>query len=195
MTTRLPIYRAADDEIDAFQRATGLACPTGCGVCCETQTPYVRVADMQEIAEAHVARGVEYAEATLARARAAGAERPCAIYEPGRLPGGCTEYELRPILCRLFGFGAVRDKQGAAALAACRVHKQVTPELAARAIDFVANGGAVPMIADWQATADAAIADRDPQLLPINVALAEALERSLLRAQYANASEAEHLDR
>jgi Fe-S-cluster containining protein len=183
VTRRLPIYRDADAAIDAFQRATGLACPTGCGTCCETQTPYVRIADMQEIAEAHVVRGV--AEDTLERARAAGAERPCAIYEPGRLPGGCTEYELRPVLCRLFGFGAVRDKHGAAALAACRVHKQQVPEAAARAIAHVLAGGAVPMIADWQAAADAASDDGDPRLLPINLALAAALERALLRAHYA----------
>ena len=28
----------------------------------------------------------------------------------GRLPGGCTAYALRPLICRLFGFSAVRDK-------------------------------------------------------------------------------------
>ena len=184
---RLPLYRAADQEIDAFQRATGLACPTGCGTCCETQTPFVRISDMAEIAEAHVARGI--AEATLERARAAGAAQPCAIYEPGRMPGGCTEYELRPILCRLFGFGAVRDKHGAAALAACRVHKQAVPDAAARAIAHVAAGGAAPMIADWQAAADAHADDADPRLLPINLALAAALERALLRADLAARSE------
>jgi uncharacterized protein len=182
MSRRLPLYREVDAAIAAFQDATGLACPRGCGVCCETQTPYVRVADMDEIARAHVARGV--GEETLARAQAAGAARPCVIYEPGRLPGGCTEYELRPMLCRLFGFGAVRDKHGAAELAVCRVHKQETPEVAARAAAFVAGGGVVPMMAEWQEAADGATDDADRRLLPINLALAAALERALLRAHY-----------
>ena len=186
MTIRLPIYRAADDAIAAFQAATGLACPPGCGACCEEQTPFVRIADMEEIAAAHVARGI--GEQTLDRALAAGDERPCVIYEPGRLPGGCTEYELRPTLCRLFGFGAVRDKHGKAALAACRVHKRETPEAAARAIAFVDGGGAAPMIADWQAAADAASDDGDMRLMPINVALARALERALLRDQLLRSS-------
>ena len=182
MKTRLPIYAAADDAIAAFQAATGLACPKGCGTCCEEQTPFVRVADMAEIAAAHVARGI--GEDTLERAKAAGSQKPCVIFEKGRLPGGCTEYELRPTLCRVFGFGAVRDKHGHAALAACRVHKQETPEVAARAIAFVADGGAVPIFAEWQAAADAASDDGDPTLMPINEALAIALERALLRAQY-----------
>ncbi len=183
MTRRLPIYAAADEAIARFQAATGLACPRGCGTCCAEQTPFVRVADMAEIAAAHVARGI--AEDTLARARGAGSQRPCVIFEPGRLPGGCTEYELRPTLCRLFGFGAVRDKHGKAALAACRVHKQETPEIAARAIAFVDGGGEVPIFAEWQAAADAASDDGDPTLLPINEALAIALERALLRDHYA----------
>ncbi len=187
MTRRLPIYREVDDAITAFQGATGLACPTGCGTCCETQTPYVRIADMQDIAEAHVARGLGLA--TLERARDAGDARPCVIFEPGRLPGGCTEYALRPILCRLFGFGGVRDKHGTAELAACRIHKQATPEVAARAIAFVAGGGAIPMMADWQRAADAVDGDADPRLHPINVALTAALERALLRAHYAASSE------
>jgi len=185
---RLPLYREVDDAIDAFQRATGLGCPTGCGTCCETQTPYVRIADMAEIAEAHVARGVDVGEATLERARAAGAARPCVIFEKGRLPGGCTEYALRPMLCRLFGFGGVRDKHGAAELAVCRVHKAETPEAAARAAAFVAGGGAVPMMADWQSAADASTDDHDARLLPINEALALALERALLRAHYADSA-------
>ena len=187
MTRRLPVYAAADDAIAAFQDATGLACPRGCGACCEEQTPFVRIADMAEIAAAHVARGI--GEVTLERARAAGDAKPCVIYEPGRLPGGCTEYALRPTLCRLFGFGAVRDKHGRAALAACKVHKRDTPEAAARAIAFVDGGGAVPMIADWQAAADAATDDGDLTLHPINEALARALEKALLRDQLQRQSE------
>ena len=53
---RLPLYQALDRDIAAFQDATGLRCPTGCGHCCETQTPYVRISDMMPIARAAVAR-------------------------------------------------------------------------------------------------------------------------------------------
>ena len=176
------MYRAVDAEIAAFQDATGLGCPTGCGHCCETQTPYVNVADMEPIARDLVARGA--GETVYDHAVAAVSGTPCVLYEPGRLPGGCTEYELRPMLCRLFGFGAVRDKHGQARLALCRIHGREVPEAAARAVAFVDGGGAVPSFADWQAEADAVAPDGLREQMPINEALARALERELLRARY-----------
>lgn len=177
---RLALYQAADDASVALARVTGLACPPGCGECCARHDPHVTVADMVPLADAAVAAGT--ALGLLDRARAA-PTGPCVYYVPGRLPGGCTVYTLRPILCRLFGFAAVRDKHGRPALAACEVHKATAPEVAARAIAHVAGGGEVAMLAEYQAQADGL---DDPALAaqhPINVALERALERALLRAQ------------
>ena len=180
---RLPLFQAVDAEITAFQDATGLHCPTGCGHCCQTQTPFVSVADMLPIAAAVVARGD--GEMLYDRAVAAGdAGGPCAIFQPGRLPGGCTEYELRPMLCRLFGFAAVRDKHRQPHLALCRIHARDLPEASARAVAFVDGGGAVPAFADWQGETDALDPDGSREQLPINEALARALEKALLRARY-----------
>jgi uncharacterized protein len=181
---RLPMFHAVDADISAFQDATGLHCPTGCGHCCETQTPFVSVADMMPIAVDVVARGD--GEALYDRAIAnADAGAPCAIFQPGRLPGGCTEYELRPMLCRLFGFAAVRDKHRHPRLALCRIHARDLPDVSARATAFVDDGGAVPLFAEWQAEVDSLDPDGSREQLPINVALARALERELLRARYA----------
>ncbi len=181
---RLPLFHAVDAAITAFQDATGLGCPTGCGHCCQTQTPYVSVADMAPIAADAVARGD--GEALYDRAVAADdAGSPCAVFEPGRLPGGCTAYELRPMLCRLFGFAAVKDKHGHQRLALCRVHGRELPADSARATAFVDDGGAVPIFAEWQAETDALDPEGSREQLPINRALARALERELLRAQYA----------
>jgi Fe-S-cluster containining protein len=180
---RLALYQDADRATGALASATGLACPTGCGECCARHDPHVTIADVEPIAAAAVADRT--AEAMLDRALAAPAG-PCVYFEPGRLPGGCTVYALRPILCRLFGFSAVRDKHGAPALAVCEVHKAATPEVAARAAAHVAGGGEVAILAEYQARADGL--DPDPartEQLPINVALARALERALLRARLA----------
>jgi Fe-S-cluster containining protein len=181
---RLPLFQAVDAAITAFQDATGLGCPTGCGHCCETQTPYVSVADMLPIARDAVARGDGDALYDQAVAAAA-AGSPCVIFEPGRLPGGCTRYELRPMLCRLFGFAAVKDKHGQQRLALCRIHARDLPEASARATAHVDGDGAVPIFAEWQAETDALDPDGSREQLPINEALARALERELLRARYA----------
>lgn len=181
--TRLALYVEADALTGDLSRATGLHCPPGCGVCCERHNPHVTVADLAPIAAALVAAG--QGEDVHARARAAlAAGEPCVFYAAGRLPGGCTQYELRPLLCRLFGYAAVRDKRGTPELAVCHVHKERLPVEAAAAAARVAGGAPVAMFADLQSQADALDPDRARDRVPINAALAEALERELLRAQY-----------
>jgi Fe-S-cluster containining protein len=182
---RLALYAEADALTARVQAASGLHCPSGCGVCCERHNPHVTVADLDPIAEALVAADVANAEAVHERAVAAlAADAPCVFYQAGRLPGGCTQYELRPLLCRLFGYAAVRDKRGAAELAVCHVHKERLPDEAAAAAAYVARGEPVAMFADLQAQADAEDAARARERVPINAALVAALERALLRARF-----------
>jgi len=178
---RLTLYQEADRQTSALADATGLACPPGCGVCCDHHNPHVTEADMGPIARHLVATGG--GEAVHVRAVAA-VGQPCVFFAPGRLPGGCTQYELRPLLCRLFGFAAVRDKHGQPALAVCHVHTAETPAVAAAAAAHVAAGGDVAVFTDLQAPADALEPDRSRVRVPINAALASALERELLRATY-----------
>jgi len=176
---RLPLYRAADDATRALGDATGLACPPGCGACCVTAPPHVTIGDVAPIAADLVARGE--ADAVLIRAEAAADGGACALHDPTRSGGGCTAYALRPVVCRLFGFAAVRDKRGVPHLAACRVHVREAPEATARAVAHVAAGGEVPVFADWQAAAHDG--DGGAAQVPINAALARALDRELLRAR------------
>ncbi|MBK9030415.1 MAG: YkgJ family cysteine cluster protein [Myxococcales bacterium] len=175
---RLAIYVEADRLAGAVAAATGLACPTGCGACCVGAPPHVSEADVAPIARAAVAAGE--GEALLDRATAIGAG-PCALYAPAQLPGGCTVYAQRPIVCRLFGFAAVRDKRGAPELAMCREHAAIDPTARARVAAYLAAGGEVAIFADLQGEAHD---DGGAGLRPINLALAAALERELLRARY-----------
>lgn len=177
---RLAIYAEADRLTTAVAEGTGLGCPTGCGACCVRTPPHVSVSDVAPIARAAVASGE--AEALLDRALAIGAG-PCALFAPGQLPGGCTVYAIRPIICRLFAFAAVRDKHGAPEVAICREHSAALPGVRARVEAYLASGGEVAAFADFQQDAHDPD-DGSPALLPINVALARALERELLRAQY-----------
>ena len=177
---RLALYRDADAATDAVIAGTGLACPTGCGACCVRTPPHVSISDVAPIARAAIERGE--AEALLARATALDVG-PCALFAPGRLPGGCTVYAIRPVICRLFAFAAVRDKHGALELAICKEHSLADPAAPARVRAYLAAGGEAPSFVDVQQDAH----DPDegaPTLMPINRALASALERELLRSQY-----------
>lgn len=177
---RLALHAEADRQTTAVAGATGLACPTGCGACCVRTPPHVSVSDVAPIARAAIASGE--AEALLERAAAIG-PGPCALFAPGQLPGGCTVYAIRPVICRLFAFAAVRDKRGQPELAICREHSAAQPGVRARVEAYLAAGGEVAYFADLQLAAHDPD-DGDAELVPINVALARALERELLRARY-----------
>jgi Fe-S-cluster containining protein len=183
---RLPIlelFSGLDAETSAFAVASGLRCPDGCGACCENPSVHTSVVELEPLAGELVARG--QAEAALERAATAG-PGPCVFYEShGQGQGRCTVYALRPMICRLFGFAAVRDKQGRPELAGCKVHKAHQPEVMAQARALVAGGAPVPMMVAWQQQAVELGTSATGTLVPINVAIQEALERALFVAALA----------
>jgi Fe-S-cluster containining protein len=181
----IELFSRLEAETAAFAGTSGLRCPDGCGACCESPNVYTSAVELEPLAEELVARGE--AEAALDRAAAAGPGQ-CVFYAshgPGL--GRCTVYALRPMICRLFGFAAVRDKQGQPELAGCRVHKAAQPEAMAHARALVAGGHPVPMMTDWQQQATELGTSATGALVPINQAIQQALERALFAAALAGA--------
>ena len=182
----LELFSRLEAETSAFAGASGLRCPDGCGACCESPNVYTTVVELEPLAQELVARGE--AEAALERAAAAGPGQ-CVFYAshaPGQ--GWCTVYALRPMICRLFGFAAVRNKQGEPELAGCRVHKAAQPEAMAHARVLVAGGHPVPMMTEWQQQAAELGTSATSELMPINHAIAQALERALFTAALSGAA-------
>lgn len=184
---RVSFLGEVDAVVAALARETGLGCPSGCGACCANDKPRVSVNDVTPIALSWVARGL--GEVMLARAGAE-PEGVCVAYAGDAERGQCSEYARRPALCRLFGFGAVRDKRGGLALAACRVHKRTDPEAVARA-EQAARAGRAPIFSDVQRAVDGLGRPELTLPLPINEAFARALERALMSAGYAAQEEPE----
>lgn len=118
------LYRRADNAISTFAERSGVSCPFGCGSCCEGFVPdilpleaaylaaFLSVAD-RDRAFSILANGLE------ARERADG-RVGCPLYRDDN-PYHCGVYEARPLICRMFAFSAVRDKQGEASFSVCRL--------------------------------------------------------------------------
>ncbi|MCI1778553.1 MAG: hypothetical protein LKI53_01185 [Bacteroidales bacterium] len=49
-----------------------------------------------------------------------GKTSPCMFFSPFNKPGGCTRYNDRGLICRLFGFSSNADKNGCPRLICCR---------------------------------------------------------------------------
>jgi hypothetical protein len=178
---RLALYTEADAAADDFGSATGLRCPPGCGTCCFHSTPEVTVADARPMAEAAMARG-EGAQ-LLARARAVG-DGVCVLFAGDEGGGRCTSYPERPMLCRMYGFAAMRrgapglPDSAAGYYMPCLVHARRDPDAVGVAV-AAADRGAIPHFPDWQAQVDALSRGGAGPRMPMNEAIARALERML----------------
>ncbi len=181
-----PAVRAVLAEIDAgterLSRASGLRCPPNCGACCLSPEVTASVLECLPLADHLLASG--RAQDFLARFEADPTHRPCFLYEADPLDperGRCGEYEHRPSLCRLFGFSARRRKDGSAELIACIRHKSAIPEAVQQAQVAASREEGVAFAGD----SALALAGIDPALaqplLPINEAVAKAIERLALR--------------
>lgn len=179
------LYAQIDRSVAEFRLKSGLRCPAGCGACCPTADVQVTVLEMLPAAHRILRSGEVLG--WLARLAAAPEPGPCMLYAPLPAPetaGHCTFYSLRPALCRLFGFAAVRDRTGAKALSVCRRIKQEDPRGAVAAAALAAEAPCFTHYSSLIYALDPALGTR---LMPINAALRHAIELIGLRQSFAYA--------
>lgn len=169
------LYRQVDREIARFQQATGLRCIAGCGQCCTHPDIEASVLEFLPLAYEFMRRGE--AAAQLA-ALEAGESSLCFLFQP--LPvvgrgGACGDYVHRGLICRLFGFSAMRSKHGAAQLYTCRRLKTETPEAYAEAVAHLKADKPVPGVSPWYRRLRNIDPDLASTFFPVRQAIAEAL--------------------
>jgi len=172
------VYGEIDERVALFQKLTGLRCLPNCRKCCETaKTVEVSILEMLPLAQSLWERGE--AESLLERLKGIDEDHPCVLLDRSPSPdkkGGCTHYSLRPLICRLFGFSALRDKHGNPRIALCRPLKDQDPSWENRINEKIQNGLPVPIIPDFSMKAAMIHPSLGQRRYPINYSLKEALE-------------------
>lgn len=185
------IYRQLDMDIAGLKKRTGLDCIPSCRSCCATSQANIEVSLFELIPLAIFLWNRNEAEPWLDRAAAAATNSPCVLYiaDPKENPvSGCRYYQLRPLICRLFGFGAVRDKYGQPRPVVCKFMKLLRPDLVRYTEEeLMETGQEVPDFSSVIRRAAALNPYLSESRYPINQALRLALElvgyrRSLLRS-------------
>jgi uncharacterized protein len=171
----MALFAVIDKNVAEFQLRSGLRCPRMCGVCCPTADVQTTIIEMLPAAKEILYRGA--GAFWLDRISGQDPSSLCVFYRTRPAPeasGHCEFYAWRPAVCRLFGYAAVRTREGKSALAVCKHLKQTAPDdvAAARALEVEA-----PCFT-WYGTQICGI---DPvlgtKILPINIALQYAIER------------------
>jgi len=162
-------YSRLDDLISAFRASTGLSCKAGCGWCCETGDPEITVYEAMPLARAIVSDPALLERYNAYRGN--GTRKPCFFHDASR-DFQCTVYGIRPMICRMFGYAGVRDKNGAVRFKPC-------PKM--QNADRPITVAVIPVFQDLQFTLTSFAPPELARLLPFPDALSEAVDRETIR--------------
>lgn len=121
------IYRRLDADVQRFKKETGLKCLRFCSHCCEKHDITATVLEFLPLAYSlYKEDQCEDYLRKLTEMEAADNHTCILLTYPGKreTAGRCLAYKMRPMVCRLFGFSAVLDKNSRPQLVTCREIKQ-----------------------------------------------------------------------
>ena len=170
------LFREVDETADAFRALTGVHCPDGCGECCTRSKVEATAVEMMPLALDLWQKG--NADFWLERITGSQEDPTCAFYraDPANpLRGRCTVYEMRPLVCRLFGFFMMRSKHGQFVYSGCRVIKQKDPEMYRNAVERLSTAEHPSVYTDYSIRIMGLDSGSGKAMLPINQAASTAL--------------------
>jgi Fe-S-cluster containining protein len=179
------LFEGLDKEIKLFSQHTKLHCITGCGKCCTK--PDIEACPLEFFPWANRLFLQNQAEKALEELKLS-TSSICHIYEPSsdhkRGNGQCGSYLDRGLICRLFGYAAIRDKYGKSKLATCSVIKEDQPLNYIKTVSDINSGLAIPFFSDYYMKLAQIDFDLGNVLAPINQAQKMALEAILSYYSY-----------
>lgn len=174
------VFSNLEREVASFQKTTGMQCLSGCGSCCKKPDISASALEFLPLAYQLYKDGVayEWLEA-LQNER----DNPiCKAFKPFTSEGdkgSCGHYKGRGLICRLFGFSAMLDKEGVPKLVTCKTIKTEFTEAYNKAVDHIAEGNSVPVMRNFYFQLRSIDPDLGSRLMPVNEAITEALKNVL----------------
>ena len=105
------IYASLEEHQKNFCSGFNVHCKSGCGSCCEHFVPDITDLEAEYLEFGLLSEGRD--EAVLEAVSKMNHDAPpCPLYDINNKEHHCTVYEYRPLVCRLFGAAASKDKEG-----------------------------------------------------------------------------------
>lgn len=174
------LFSVLQKEISVFQAETTLHCKAGCGKCCNKAD--IEASPLEFLPWAYHTFLGGQAEVMLERLATEKGDI-CLLYKPlsvlNHNSGQCGDYKHRGLICRLFGYGAGRDKLNQLRLATCKIIKEEQRKEFDEAQKAISAGLYVPIFSDYYMQLNRIDFRMGNQILPINDAMKHALEAVL----------------
>ncbi len=174
------LFNRLQKEIDTFQNETQLHCLSGCGKCCNK--PDIEASPLEFLPWAYHTFLGGHAEEAL-KALATEKSSICMLYKPLSVnrqnSGKCSDYKYRGLICRLFGYGAGRDKFNRLRLTTCKIIKEEQHVEFTAAQKAISIGLYVPVFSDYYMQLNRIDFRMGNQIVAVNLAMKVALEEVL----------------
>jgi len=168
------VFKRLDKETGQFSKQSGLKCVTNCNLCCLKAGLEANV--LLPLAYYLVKNNLHEAALDLLDTN----PEHCINLTKKQVPGhteGCSIYEHRGLICRLFGFSGVRDKNSKLAVYTCTHMKNEFPAEFKLATERINAGMNIAVVPDFYYQ----IYFIDNQMAndynPINVSIRKAIEK------------------
>ena len=171
------VFKNLDKETQKFGQQSKLKCLTNCNLCCLKQGLEANVLEFLPLAYHLVKNNLHEAALDLLETE----PEHCINLAKSQVPGktaGCSTYEYRGLICRLFGSSAVHDKNSKLSIYTCSHIKKEYPEEYKKASEYInISKMNIPQVSDFYYQ----IYFIDPQMAndynPINVSIRKAIEQ------------------
>jgi len=177
-------YTALDKDLASFQTQANYSCIAGCSKCCSS--PNVEASILELLPYAFYLYKNNTAENAY-DSLLLNISPVCSLYKPVQTvlqKGGCSDYQHRAVICRLFGFSFTRDKVGKSTLLVCKDIKATYPDVYNAVNTQAEEGLHVPLATNYYNQLSAIDYPLSQKQYPINEAMRLAIEMVLNHFHY-----------
>jgi Fe-S-cluster containining protein len=181
------IYAELDSRITTIQTATGLSCLQFCKHCCDIPAERIPVTLLEALPLSIHWWQTGQAEVWFKKlSQANNRKERCLLFQPDNPRAwGCHYYRWRPLLCRMFCFSAVLDKNRRPQMMLCKPLQLHFPKWERKFTDRLPSNFPLPVYCEF-AKRVAGLNPALAQTYPINQALLQGLEMVGLKLQFSN---------
>ncbi len=170
------VFEQLDKETEKFGKQSNLKCLTNCNLCCLKKGLEANVLEFLPLANYLFKNNLHEAALDLLTTN----PEHCISLANSQVPGhtaGCSVYAYRGMVCRLFGFSGVKDKNSGLAIYTCSHIKKEYPEEFKNAMERINSGMEIPMVTDFYYQIYFIDSHLANDYNPINVSIRKAIEK------------------
>jgi Fe-S-cluster containining protein len=170
------VFRQLDKETQKFAQQSKLKCLTNCNLCCLKKGLEANVLEFLPFAYYLVKNNLHEEALALLETEPEHCINLAKTQAEG-VTAGCSVYEHRGLICRLFGFSAVHDKNGKLSVYTCAHMKTEFNQEFKLASEKINSGMGIPQVADYYYRIYFIDSQMANDYNPINVSIRKAIEK------------------